>query len=641
MPAPRPLYLLPELLAAPEEVRVFVTEGEKAADAARTLGLLATTSSHGAEAAAKSDWSLLKGRDVVVLPDNDAPGERYATGVVQLATAAGAKSVRIVRLKDLWNEMPDGGDVDDLLQQRGEALEKLRTDIEALVSESAPEVIDIERPQSLRFTPFPLHVLPVPIREFCTRSAKSIGCDPSMIIVPLLAAMGAAIGNTSRIELKPGWSEPSIIWAATVAHSGSHKTPAFNAALRLLRRAQDRAFEKFKAELAEWELRSKLYEVEIEAWKRVKGMSDQGKAVNPPEKPVRPTARRFLVSDITTEALAAILHDNQRGVLLARDELAGWISSFDRYAKTGRSSGDAATWLCMHSGEAMTIDRKTGAMPTIHVPSAFVCITGGIQPDILARVMKQEHRESGLLARMLFAMPPRCAKRWTDDCIDPETEALLDALFDRLLELGTESGSRPTSAPSSKTDHLIRRMDEEAKSAWIEFFNEHSRRLALLTGDEAAAEAKLEAYAARLALLLHEVRVAAEDNTLLDPTRIDRVSIAAGVEISLWFSNEMRRVYAFLSESEDERAARQLVDWIEQKGGAVTVRDLMRGPREFRGDAVRAEEALNKLVAAGFGRWESNAQSSKGGRPTAVFRLASYGRDVGDGDETSKNPVCS
>ena len=72
MPAPRPLYRLPELAAAR---RVVVCEGEKAADAASSIGFAATTSAGGSQAAAKSDWRPLAGRDVWIFPDNDTPGK--------------------------------------------------------------------------------------------------------------------------------------------------------------------------------------------------------------------------------------------------------------------------------------------------------------------------------------------------------------------------------------------------------------------------------------------------------------------------------------------------------------------------------------------------------------------------------------
>ncbi|MYD17180.1 MAG: hypothetical protein F4W99_12015 [Chloroflexi bacterium] len=120
-PAPRPLYRLPQLvggLARP----VVVTEGEKAADAAWDLfGDWAdvTTSAGGSNAAARSDWSALKGRDVFILPDHDAAGVKYASSVADLANAAGADSVRIadpVKLAEALNELAigEGWDVGDV-----------------------------------------------------------------------------------------------------------------------------------------------------------------------------------------------------------------------------------------------------------------------------------------------------------------------------------------------------------------------------------------------------------------------------------------------------------------------------------------------------------------------------------------------
>ncbi len=60
MPEPRPLYCLPDL---PSADRVFITEGEKAADAARAIGLTATTSAHGSQSPDKTDWTPLRERN--------------------------------------------------------------------------------------------------------------------------------------------------------------------------------------------------------------------------------------------------------------------------------------------------------------------------------------------------------------------------------------------------------------------------------------------------------------------------------------------------------------------------------------------------------------------------------------------------
>lgn len=112
---PLPLYRLPQLLALKPGSRVYVVEGEKTADAAVSLGLEATTSCHGSDGWAKSDWSVLRGLDIVVLPDRDDAGEKYADNVAQAALKGGAASVRIVKLWDAFPDIPDGGDLADLI----------------------------------------------------------------------------------------------------------------------------------------------------------------------------------------------------------------------------------------------------------------------------------------------------------------------------------------------------------------------------------------------------------------------------------------------------------------------------------------------------------------------------------------------
>ena len=68
-PGKLPLFHLPQLIARPSEV-VFIVEGEKCACELATLGLLVTTSAHGAKSRQKTDWQPLAGREVVILPDN-------------------------------------------------------------------------------------------------------------------------------------------------------------------------------------------------------------------------------------------------------------------------------------------------------------------------------------------------------------------------------------------------------------------------------------------------------------------------------------------------------------------------------------------------------------------------------------------
>lgn len=108
---PRPLYGLNRLAAA-RDAQVLFVEGEKTAKAARLLfpNFVVVTSPGGANAAKKVDFAPLKDRKIVIWPDSDEPGERYAREVSELAMAAGAKSVATVKLP---SGLPDSWDLAD------------------------------------------------------------------------------------------------------------------------------------------------------------------------------------------------------------------------------------------------------------------------------------------------------------------------------------------------------------------------------------------------------------------------------------------------------------------------------------------------------------------------------------------------
>lgn len=112
-PGPLPLYHLDQL-EADRGSTVFVCEGEKCADLAAGLGLLATTAAHGASSPGKTDWSPLAGRSVVFLPDAGAPGRGYVAKTLEiLAKLDPRPSVRVFDLPGL----ADGEDIEQWLDQ--------------------------------------------------------------------------------------------------------------------------------------------------------------------------------------------------------------------------------------------------------------------------------------------------------------------------------------------------------------------------------------------------------------------------------------------------------------------------------------------------------------------------------------------
>ncbi len=109
---PWPLFNLPPLVANPQTT-IVITEGEKAACAAAEIypQYVCVSPAHGAASPAKTDWSPVQGRHVIIWPDNDEPGIKFAHHVAALCRTAGAASVNTFNM----SKFPPGWDAADIL----------------------------------------------------------------------------------------------------------------------------------------------------------------------------------------------------------------------------------------------------------------------------------------------------------------------------------------------------------------------------------------------------------------------------------------------------------------------------------------------------------------------------------------------
>jgi len=91
-------YDLPALLDAKTAGRnIFLVEGEKAADAIKSIGMIASTAHTGAGSWPAAITEYFAGAQVIILPDNDVPGWQYAHKAAE-AILPIAKSVKVVDL---------------------------------------------------------------------------------------------------------------------------------------------------------------------------------------------------------------------------------------------------------------------------------------------------------------------------------------------------------------------------------------------------------------------------------------------------------------------------------------------------------------------------------------------------------------
>ena len=448
-----------------------------------------------------------------------------------------------------------------------------------------PQALDGER----RWVPFPTEILPPIPRAYVATVAQAIGCDASFPALATLATIAGCIGNRRQLcGAKNSWQEPAVIWGAIVARSGTRKSPALSEVTRSLRASENTIMDAEREALAE-------HKRDVRRWKS-RAPASRGDFPEPP-----PKGERLIVSDVTVEALVDRLFTSPAGLLLYRDELAGWLNGFDQY-KSGKG-GDVQAWLEIHRADSVFVDRKSSE--SLNVPRAAVSIIGSVQPEVLRDALRGDHTVNGLAARLLFVFPPEKPRRWTDGDISAGDRIEFGGLLEELRDLAFASSSNdPVDVPLSP----------EALDVFKGFVNIHGQRtFEAPTEALNAAFSKIEGYALRLALILTLAREPLAQE-------VDVMSMGAGIALAEWFNFEAERVYAMFAETSGERDQRKLLDWIASKGGTVTARELQKGMRTYR-DPRAAKIALNALAAEWLGEWQKRTPGPSGGRPTFEFRL--------------------
>ncbi len=470
--------------------------------------------------------------------------------------------------------------------------------------------------------PFPTEHLPDPLGAFVLTVSRAMRCDPTFVALPALAVCSGMIGATRTIRLKNSWAEPAMIWAAVVGDSGTLKTPPYKRAVAPVVAMQATHLKAHRAE-------AEAHRAELRDYERQKRRS---KDDDPGDPPAPPVCTRIYSRDTTIEALGGLLVDNRTRFLVGRDELSGWLTSFNQYKAKGGS--DLANWLELHGLGTLCVDRKTGEPRTIFVPDVGVSLCGGIQPGVLRRALTPQHFSAGVPARLLFAYPPRKPKEWTEDDIDAGAEAGYHRLVKELAEL--EPGADADGNPYPVALGLA----PDAKAEWVRFYARFALKQSETEGELAAAFSKLEGYAARLALV-HHVCQAAESGAR---NPVGLASVRAGIALAEWFTAEAERVYQMLGEGAGEQETRKLVEVVirlaARHGGRVTVKQLQRANQRRYRSAGDAEAALQGLVAQGLGHWEPSAPTERGGRPSRAFVPCVPGDESAPSDDPERGPGC-
>ncbi|WP_174515990.1 AAA family ATPase [Wolbachia endosymbiont of Cardiocondyla obscurior] len=169
-PQIRPLYNISGIMKSD---KVILVEGEKCADALIEQGITATTAMLGANAQIeKTDWSPLKGKHVIIWPDNDEPGKQYAEKVVKKLTFLGVLSLTLLEIPE---NKPKGWDSADGIEEKMNIPEFIENNSKKII---VKQFLNIQEWSVERF------IGPVPEQKFLVEGLFPLG------VTSILAAMG-------------------------------------------------------------------------------------------------------------------------------------------------------------------------------------------------------------------------------------------------------------------------------------------------------------------------------------------------------------------------------------------------------------------------------------------------------------------
>jgi putative DNA primase/helicase len=412
--------------------------------------------------------------------------------------------------------------------------------------------------------PLDPRMIPEQFRGWCLDITRRASCPLEYVAATLIVVLGALIGR--RVAIRPKrrdeWAVIANVWGTVVGKPGWLKTPAVEDVMRPLKRLIADAFDRHAEELAEWQNRRLVAAAKKDAAKKdldqaaKKKVGDDrlmelAKAASGAQDEEQPKARRYLTNDSTIEKLGELLVDNPNGMLMFRDELIGFLKSFE---KQGREN-DRTFYLEGWNGNG-SYDFDRIIRGHTHVKGLCLSVFGTIQPGPLASYMKGTFRgddADGLIPRFQVAVYPDPPGKFVnvDEYPDLDFKNQAYAVFRSIARFDPADKGCEREDDSSVP---YVRFDAEAQGFFDRWRADLEDRLhsGVLTDIMAAHLSKYRSLMPSLALIFHMAEACGRDS-------IDGVPLAAARLAAAWcdfLEAHARRIYQSAMEGNVDGAAR-------------------------------------------------------------------------------------
>lgn len=231
--------------------------------------------------------------------------------------------------------------------------------------------------------PFPVDAFPPSIAEFINSHVRTYGFPADWYAGAIMTIGGAIIGNAYAAEYERFWTGSPYFWVFMVGNMSTGKSQVLKHTLFPIKEFQKKLFEENAAKYQAWE----------------NNKTANGKDFDEKE----PEARRIMLNKFSMEKALQLMQDNPRGILMYRDELRGWVNSFNQY----RKGDDEETILELWDNGDKMIDMVKGS---IYIQRTYMAVLGGIQPQVMQSLASNERSVNGFIVRCLFAYPDDLSK---------------------------------------------------------------------------------------------------------------------------------------------------------------------------------------------------------------------------------------
>jgi len=442
--------------------------------------------------------------------------------------------------------------------------------------QAAVASLDWPDPDPLPMNLLPVHafepeLLPASLQPWCSDIADRLQCPLEFPAVAGMVSLASIIGRKAGLRPKrqDDWTVVATLWGMLIGRPAVvMKSPATAQALRVLKRLEHLAF-------AEYQEAKKTHDIEqqvaglsakaadAEALKLLK--SDPGKREEAArllqaasEDEDAPVLRRYVMNNASVEAIGELLQENPFGILLARDELAGWLRNLERED--------------MAEARAFFLQAHDGTMVWPDAPKEW-----------------------------------KLVDRWPDN--DARQEAF--AVFKRLDEL--PAGTDPDTGAPGPQIFQFDNAAQETFNGWMQDLQAELRRETL----HPAMESHLAKYPKTVCTLALVIALA-DGEALVSEASILR----ALAWVPYLRSHAERVYAAGIRPDYSGASALLRRIQKREITGPFAVRDVYRNHWANLATPQDAQAAADCLVELGYLRREERPAGNLGGRPTATYHVS-------------------